>query len=808
MPSPFVQVLLNYPRTELKRTGVSKHRPASAMVPGKFQDDADPAKKAFVRGALPYDVWREPHSGVLMLRPTPMAPNFWEDAGNTPNRMLGSAWRFGSNTYVEDSATGSLMTARVTPTTAFSPVTLADAVIDAMLAYLDSVVVWVAEQVGLLAENEGFSVWVYPMGIDTDRASEYMAIGFGGRYTLVIQMNGVARLWSKNAAGDDMLERTEFRFADGGVDHTKPYQLTVVPWGFGITFMFSQNQAMGGGSLQRSIAGSGGAALANYFYEPAKYGESLDWNSDKLHYVKTKTAKLAIGLRSIGFNYKSAWSRVRYPASATIKVMAERLDAVRDYADPALTYVGFVPKVAPTAPCTITPSALANDDAAFDKATDDQLVVKLVLASGNSPTLGRIYSPELWGYNVEIPAQTHTPGWTPIDVSADWSMIRIQRTAASEVSRCEIRLDSRAGDYDRLLRYGGPVRVNLNSVPVFDGYCLERTPTLDGHSAIALDQMECRDMWTRLDERLVGEYKPLDKAKVVDVVTDLIKRTGFLPTEIEVVDPSGGLAALAFGGFVDAGDQLFLNQDARVGDVLREILGGFNTVPIRLRWVNGKWKLYAAPQYTQQSSVKKLLLRSAYQTGAGDAARWAANEFYCLSSAEFTVRESGFNGLIARASSGTGPDAEGIQGIIDWARGDPKSVNDPSSPEFIGRMKVEVMNPQDLADCRTQGDVNRKARARWDQRRHGRHLLEVLGEWNETIDCDDFFWLIGSNQSRSRVSYGVWRIEALDAQIELDPASGADRRWSTRASYALTYVGARTDGNTPMFTADSNLPIR
>jgi hypothetical protein len=820
-----LQVLLNYPRTELLKEGWEKSRLASSIQAAEMGTKPGSDEQQLIPTAISKNLWQEPNTGVIMLRPGPLNPQWWEDTSLDQYRMSIDDWSYGSDgsgltPLLAAGGNFSMLTRRASKVSDIIEMQV-DLALMAILDLMDSEMRWVMQTKTTLYHNEGFSMWLHPMGIYTDRATDYMLIAFGNKYVLHMQMNGSASLYAKDRNTGDYKKKVTFSFAQGGVDHTKPFQLTVIPWGrHYITFLFSQSTD----SQKLAQTAVKAPTVASFLYNISKYEGGLDLDQTFNTYMKTEAAPLSVAIRRKLYNYGFSWARVRYPSTATLTTLPESIPEIKDVTPDILLrgYDGQISYDLATQ-TSLTVTAVNGTNGPFNGFTDTLVASRIVFNSDSN----KIYTPELWSIDYTVEAQTHTPDWTPLDISDRWTMLRIQRGTDPDQKRCEVKLQNDPGFYG-ILSGWGPLRVNCldqtdTSVPIFDGYIYHRQPTLEGFLVTVADQISARDMWIRLNEMPAPDSKFLDsQSNLVDTIKAYIKKAGFLESDINLIDPNGYLSSIQFGGFTDPNDQKGINMDGSCGDVLREILKLYTPLPIRVRPVNGKWDIYLAPQYNPATPPSKIfLLKSGESSVVGDLNRFLAGEYYITTYPEWTVEEPDFNALIVRGATTTGQDAEAIEAVIPWVKADPRSVQDSSYAGFMGRAKVKTVGPPDIPEAQTQGELNRCARAYWDQNRRKLPLLEFGGEWQPEVDCDDFIWIIGVNPQGQRVSYGAYRIETLDVQFEMDgrdesgnPAyafaqkwSNTDVRWSYQGNYTCVYVGKAEDANTPMFAPDAYLPI-
>lgn len=803
--SAVIQILLNQPRRELLKPGWAKSRTAWAMLPATF---STPDGK-YVEGQLPKELWREPNKGVIMLKPSPLKAEYWEDTTWSTFRLGLSSFNFSGTQVLELASNGSLLLKRASPTSPIVEYT-ADIATAALLLLMQTDMINFMTTKTALAVNEGWATWVHPPGIYTDRATDYLVVKWAERYALHFRMNGTASVWVNQGTPPVpvWVEKTTFSISGGSIDHTRPFQVTVIPWGRQyITFVFSQTKLGGPTLLSSTIV----HAESTYLYDIGKYEGPTTYDSISQQYVKTKQGNLSVCGRRYLYQYGFAFSRIRYSSSGTLNVFPEKLPEVLDQTgqDPSVTGRGYFGQISGASATNLTVSFVNEDNTAWDKTTDKNLVTRFVLAA----TTDKLYTPELWSEDIEITEATHTPGWTPVDVSDRWNYVRFQITTEPDVALAEFKLED-TPSYASLLHGWGPVRIKVDGYNVYDGYIYSRHPTLERMidnsgtagapktKAIMLTQVSCRNLWVRLNECLVSDWTFLDKSGILTTIKKLIKHAGFTDADIVVTDPDGYLAALEFEGFVDPNDQKTFNQDGNVGDALREIIKWFGIRPIRVRPINGQWHVYLAPQYTGTNPTVSFMLKN-LDYSQSMATRWAANNYGIISNPEWAIEEPEFNGLICRSSDGTGDDGRAVQSVIPAILADPLSLSDPSYFRFMGRAKYKIVAPPEITLAQTQAELDKLARVYWDRNANHKGILEFRGEWSKDIDVDMFIWVKGVNDIGNKVSYGAYRIDSINVETQTDIASASyDTRWKHEADYTCVYVGSASDGTYPMFTTE------
>lgn len=785
----------NVPRTELLVPGWGKSRLASALRASKVT----PAG-TYKQSELPQEFMRVPEAGVIILKPHSASKAWWTDESLSAlyTVQLTDFDYNPSQVFLTTTSSNAVYAERTSPTASLlglTPTPVGQAIIDDIHG---GNVVELLRTKSPFADNEGWALWLRPHGTYVNRAENYVGIYFGGRFHLHLGMDGWADLWFNEGtySSPNWALKTSFQVLSGGVLHDVPFQITCIPLGFDyLLFQFSQ----GAGFVTHgyAMAGTAGPQSGQFLFRLSRFGIDAPYDSVHSQYVKTNTAQISIFGPTDVYQWGTVLSHVAYPATATLTTAPEVLPEVNADNDPIIRRIGFEGQYSGSAtPTSITTSYFNWDGTAWDKTADTKLVAQFVFAASSDLK----YTPELWSYDLEVYSRTHTPSLTPVDLSAYWQYVRWQITTDPDVTSFEAKI-SRAADYDDIFKLGGSIQLKYGSDVVFDGYIERKQPVLEGPLAILTDQIEARDMWSRLNETYVDDYEFLDGLTLLSVLKALIKRAGFVDADINVDDPDGYIASLSFGGFTDPNDQNGLNSDASVGDVIREAVKGFGLYPIRVRWSGGQWQIYAAPQYDSASPpTKKFYLRTSLMANAnaGDSTRWAAHEYKITGNPEWTTLP-GFNGLIGRAATGTGQGAEGLQSTISAIEFDDASVNDPTYAEYYGRARIKKVTPPEMAFPQDQLTLDQHTRAYWDRFHKGVRALEFPGEWQPEIDVDDFIWVIGVDQSGNRVSYGAYRIDFIDIEADKDWSS-RNMGWDVHGSYSCVYVGEATDGSTPMFT--------
>ena len=349
-------------------------------------------------------------------------------------------------------------------------------------------------------------------------------------------------------------------------------------------------------------------------------------------------------------------------------------------------------------------------------------------------------------------------------------------------------------------------------------------------------------MWARLDEKYTGDYTFLEGMPLGQVFFGLLQDAGFAASQIWIDDPDGSWSTLNFEGFQDPNDRITVNPDATVGDVIRHFIKIFWVVPIRCLWTGTQWHLYTQPTYNYVADTPPAKIFSTRSFNLTDTLRWTKSIYHIKSDMEFDIEPIEFNALIGRAVSGVAAHGEGIQSSIpnnqpndtsSWAW---RTVNDPTSPWFVGRTKLKYLNPPEIVLAQDQTSLDMMTYAYWQRYSKKLPRVEFNAEWQPGIDVDNIIWIVGTSQTADALgtqfppvfgqdslltSYGAWRIDHLDVECRWD-RTGKDDTFSYTAKYTCVFVGKATgwfgqftggpNGGagyhiTQMWTTDANLPI-
>jgi hypothetical protein len=864
-----IDVNVGVSRNELATPGYAFTRLAS-----NYRFAYMPSPLAAIRAGTPDGVWQEPNTGVIMLRPNCFRSGFRESPLHKIGR-IGIDQLFLAENPSSRSAflavhtdTGRKVLAREHNTSILwlLPKLAEQAILDKLAGVGEEMAVaWRTKEPLLM--NEGFGAIITPTGVSDDRADNYYAFIFGDRYCLNILMSGAADVYERVRLEPDDPESTEWVFRDrynfgsAGVDHTQPFMVCVIPWGetyISITFTQTQSAPLGGAFMATRGAGDRRAA---FLIDLKQWGHDAEWHEGQKQWQKTKPAHLAVAIRKDVHMYDDAPFRIRYTSEAAFALMPEHLPQPFPDVFPQVVAFGYVGHKEPEQPrpTRIDVEYRNNLGAEWDPVTDTKLVVTMEL----TPSENGVYTPELWWHTVEFDRVIHQPELSVAQLP--WRYLRIQKTCGLNASECNVKIYDDTY-YEQLLRRGQPLQVTVrpanggDPIPVWDGYVDMVQPDTIGATQLedlslppdpvtnkqlarirVQSEMSGYDMWDRLESTPVQDTLPFTNKRLGETLVKLLRAAGFEDSDIELVD-ADDLNAIVIDPVTEPGAVESFEADMLVADAIRQLLARYQIQGeslIRVRWVGDKWKIYFAPSYDPSSTnILKVFhldhtlipLRDG-DIGRSDIERWFPPEgpeglehYYIKAEGNFEadVVQPEFNAAKFVSSTGSSDRAEKLE---FWIPPHPDVIETPESPIFEGRVRSAILGPP-VVTAQSMLALQTQARGIYGATQARTVQAVFPGEWQPPVtiedrtyglDVDDLIAIVGRNTDGEPVSYGVWRIEAMDIEVRTDAAikskTGEDdighTYWDRHADYTVGYVGPTTSEtfalDFPMFS--DQLPL-
>ena len=840
MLAPRINLTLNEPRQELLQEGWSRSRVASSLQAARLSTMPGPNNTTVTRylpADFPHGVWKAPDTGFLLMRPSALRDDFAESPDYFNARIPLSALTFASGvvpTFDEPAAalTGKpkLITLQRDDPNVDVPSIAAPAWAWAALTASSPLMTFTAATVGTLAINEGFTMTVQPSGLATDRAEAWLGLMFGDRYYLLLGMNGSAAIWEyrypsvATGSPSDWVRRERFEYTQGGVDHTKAFQVTVLPWGIEfISLLFSQAAQ----PSQEARAATTQRSTNTYTHRLSLgIGELPRFDQAHGHYVKIEPAPLRIAMRRRGHQYAFALARLRYPPQVEFIGLPEQLTEPKGPMDVMVTPIGFYPGGSHVARGRVN-----EDGAVWDPPAHVRFAPTFALQSGG----GGMYTPELWGVEYDVHPRVHVTPTTAHDLSPVWSSLRWRESNHPDSSDLTIVM-RRNLDWQNLLKLDGLVTLRIDGVERFQGYIEQSRPHFDGlpfspmsdaRAALGMprdvnlgvplrDQPVVTDHWGRLADTDAANFRSLTRRSIGEVFEEGLHRAGYTSGEIAV---SPEVHELSFGGFERANDWRQPQEDTNVADLFRRIIetyGAQNRQDLRCVRRRGAWRVYLSRSFDPAAQLPGLVFmlddRVFFPQGASDAARWSAAGgpyLKVFTQPEVYVRRPEFNELRCFTTDEPNETAVALAAFI---AAHPRTLTDPTFHAYEGRIRAHTMGSSACGHLSTQNEIERFARRVYDSEYRKRVQWTHAAEWHPNVEPDQFAWVVGRGPDAAPVSYGVWRVEEVEVSLETDnvplppdvdpwrQTRLGDRQFTWEADYTLAWEAPYSTLEVPMFS--------
>lgn len=840
-----IGITLNYSRNVLRREGFALSKTAASFRGSiLIADDTSTTGYRYVPSDLGEDeltedsfrndpgLWQIPETGVIRLRPSIFRADFVESADWAPYWIPLSGFRYTEGEVREvpqdhlPSQPKLITTQRTDLDTELAGLSTIPAGVSGLDVETRFSLVWGLETTASLYTNEGVGFTIQPFGIATDRAASFFGVLIGGRLFAELSMNGTASVYENvgTAASQKWVKRRRFEFSQGGVDHTRAFQFSIIPWGIdAISFVFSQ-AAVG----NPAEASTYKAAVENSFlYEIRKHGGKCPFVPSLGQSEKYPAATLAIAYRKDRYAVAFGVARIRYKASG-LRLTAENIGIPRPGSTPIVTPIGFfnqklelgdIPaNVYESKTSAVIGARYRNDEnATWTPANDRKIVAGCWLKpsakdfSGSANGDIGVYSPEIWAMEYEIAPTVHAPG-DDIDLSANWCKIAFRLSTEPDASYLDL-LHRRTEDYRNLFKLDAGVDLTIDDVPIFEGEVIHSRPTIEGGfkgpkpeanpepedfktRPIITDDMSAGDLWAALNETSASHFLSLTKRSYGLLIEKALKMGGCDQSTLTLVSGyyenddisiAAELFSIEVDGWEQANDWKQTSENSTVGDILRMLIdlygmgGKHGPRDMRINRRGRKWRAYLAASYDPEVSPSVIFyldercLPPAIRS-LTPAERWAGVEgvkyFAIFSPPEFTIRRPQFNSVTAFSSSGGGRGSDAYAAFLPPK---PEVLTDPSYWDFQARVRNRTFGVNEMGMISTLNELQRATRRKGDTLCRTLIGLVYDAEWQTSIDTDIFAAVVGSAvydvaeasiSEGDPISYGAFRLHDIAIEIE------------------------------------------
>ena len=806
-----VQVLRNHPRTELQRTGYAISRRGAALQFASLQPHWDSVSNTWTNRYQPCNeptgVWREAETGAILLRPTGLAPDLYTNAVHAPrwvpltglqhvagtleeigSVLPGGARRHWTQLPSDGSALGSI------------------SVPSHLAGRLPGDMCWIARTYDALAADESFTVSIQPFGTADERVDGLLTLFFGGRHLLAFGQQGNGAFYSY--VNNEWHEKLLFGWG-AGFDLSAPVSFTVIP--FGPQYLAVVARGSGTVADGRPLHRIFGLRPGRENCILLRLGDlqcQIDTGSGG-EAVKCGSAPLYIAAPNQAMQVGFAIVRNRY-AAAQFAFCPEQLDGPKTVPSSAVVPIGY------TWRGTGGVGSFTNDSGTvWNPATDTRLVPMVSL----TPDSSGVYTPELWGIEIDIPAVVGVPNMTAIDASASWRSIYVRMSRHPGANEARVRLD-RTNEFERLFAVDATLRILQNGVPVFDGYVDRHSPVIRGFTRISEsggldnrawidDEIVAYDMWRRLDETPAAHTLSFSRRTVGAMLEHLLARAGFSAAEMAI---DSGLYSITIDGWSDGNIWQTPGGDCTVGDCIRSLIDQFGVQQggdLTVRWTGAVWSCGFA---AAGNPTVCFVLDSSLFPAAADADRWAAGRFYVLSDPEFHIRRMPFNSLTVYGASSDGSTQGAFSATVSPH---PRALTDSSFAGFDGRLIPKISPPYTVPFASSLASCARAARRMWDREYDRTRTASFEAEFHAGWTVPGAVAWIAcrapvsvpslSISAGDPVSLGKWMIEDVQAEIDSDSDPAAVGRNTAgrafhSANFTLRLLGGYSQTGYPMFT--------
>jgi hypothetical protein len=795
-----LKVLLNAPRPEVVREGFRAFRYATSIQTGSPVLDTDTeGGKSGIQGWKPVDdpnLWRNPATGAFIVRPSGLRDDFFESPNYADGKFQTSHWRYIPADWLTipyEAYPG--QSGSITAYTPQLPSELAELSqiscgthMDNWITQAGTALRWQFELNYALPVNASWGVIVQPHGTALYKSISLLAVGFGIRFVIDLNSNGIAKLWMR--FGNEWSNIDSFDYVQGGVDSKRAFSLNVIPGGIGgITFLFSQ--ATTKTKTARGTAGSAPRKDVAFYVDVRKYDPSITFDQNRGTWNAVPQGVLCIATRKRLSKVNFAPYRNIFPTTlVTTKLMPENLLDLKEQG--GLTVVPFgIDSIAPfpdNKPWMDTNPLNTAGDGGWDV---DDLICPIELKMRADVN----YSPEFWGYRMFVPDQLETPEWTPIDISDKFTSLQFTSSLDLDAVPCKIKTIT--NNFDDLYRTYGTIKIVIDDDdenPIWEGYVTERRPVLEnGEDFWISDLIDGRSIHQRLRDNQAG-FDSVAGLPIRTAIERLLQQAGFALEDIEFGPDDEWMDTDNIASSEEGDQDKMWRSDTTVAEALLsifEMYGVQDRSAITMVWQSGKWLISTAPKYDPVTPPTKRFWMGPIphnETWITEEDRWDAEQFRITQFPEFTISPPEFNAIRVKVAKGTASDTEAAQANIIASE---EVINDDTSEDFTGRIIVKTVDSPKGMAITTQAEAERFARLMVDQLSKRLVIGSFIGEWQPTVKVDDVIALIGrlpddSPEGYKIVSFGAYRITEIDVDIRHDTET-TDFSWE--GTYICKYEG-------------------
>ncbi|GMV37382.1 MAG: hypothetical protein AMXMBFR61_18900 [Fimbriimonadales bacterium] len=719
-----IELLLNTTERELRDPGWGKTLSALQIVHREPLDEG---------------LWREPITGAVMLRPSPLLPEWKEGDTYEGDKLTVEDFHrremFWETVYTRGGLEDPFLSLGYPAGSMPGDVELDTGLgMGGLVEGYGAGLVWALHSKENLTLNQGVYLEARHLGYTYDRAADYLALVFG-QYALKLRTDGTALLLRYMQRENEWSRLHAMRFAGPSEQHGEGLSVLVLPvLGNRLHFYFSSLRAVDASTDSERLP----APRSSYHaYRLPRSEEQWDSVTRVWRVVDEGPIRVAV---SPGRRYFLQIGKVRFAAGQRSVYLGHDDLGAPLAKPPKITLHGYLPGDA-----EMEGLVLDADTGGVFSVGDSTKPQPRVLLSG---AVSGPWSPELHAVTVQFAPRIASVPRETLDVSSDVMTVRLRLSDDMQPQTLLATLR----DWAALpLHAGIPCRVSLGGTSLFRGN-VDSVTSRAGVPGQTVT-LRARDGWSRLESVQAVPSPAFDGWVHTEVVRYLLGRAGVADDEMDIAE---GDASLPGGGQTDEEpDAIPLSPSVNdwrfcpkpgdtVADMLRLI--GTQFSGWTLRHDAGVWRYRPRPQGQEPDLWVFARTADYVESSEPDEHKLRALTLHRV------VVPPEFNVLYVYGADGS----RDAHRVMTYER-NLASIQLPGSEDYLGRA-VEAHHTVSWAT--TAEACARVSRLLMNEKGRSRHLCTFTCEWRAAVLPGAVASVVGVNGE----ALGEYRL--TDVQIE------------------------------------------
>lgn len=696
-----IELLLNTTENELRDPGWGKTLSALQIVH---------------REPLAGRLWREPVTGAVMLRPSPLLPEWREGDTYEGDKVTADDFHrrelFWETVYTREGPSDPFLSLGYPAGSMPEEVELDTGLgMGGLLEGYGSGLVWALHSKENFALNQGLYLEARHLGFTYDRAADYLAVAFG-QYALKLRTDGTALLLRYQQGENEWSLLQAMRFAGPAEQHGEGLSVLVLPvLGNRLHFYFSSLRFVDVSAESQRLPSP---RSSHYAYRLPRSQEHWDSSARVWRVVDEGPVRVAV---SPGRRYFLQVGKVRFATGQhTVYLGPDDLGAPLAK-QPAITLHGYLPGDAHMEGLVLD----ADTGGVFSVGESTKPQPRILLTGATSGP----WSPELHAVTLAFAPRLATVERQAVDVGGEVLSASLRLSDDLRAQTLQVTARDPDGDHWGLpLRAGLPCRLSLAGTALFYGAVVSvaSRPGLFGSTVTLLS----RDGWNRLESVQAAPSPAFDGWVHTDAVRYLLGRAGVADDEMDITEGDGTLPG--GGQRDDEPDAIPLSPSVNdwrfcakpgdtVADMLRLIATQFSGWT--LRHDAGTWRYRPRPQ--GQEPELTLFARTADYVASSEPDERKLRALTLRLIAE----PPEFNVLYVYGADGS----RDAQRVMTYER-NLASIQNPDSQDYLGRA-IEAHRTASWAT--TVEACARVSRLLMSEKGRSRAECEFVCEWRSAV---------------------------------------------------------------------------